>query len=70
VINDILDFSKVEAGMLDLDPVEFKLRENIEEIGKLHALRAHQKGLELVCDIDAEVPDVLVADAMRIRRCW
>ncbi len=68
LINDILDFSKVEAGMLDLDPVEFKLRGNIEEIAKLHALRAHQKGLELVCDIDAEVPDLLVADAMRIRQ--
>ena len=68
LINDILDFSKVEAGMLDLDPIEFRLRESIEETGKLLAIRAHQKGLELICDIDPAIPDFVVADAMRIRQ--
>jgi two-component system, sensor histidine kinase and response regulator len=68
VINDLLDFSKVEAGMLDLDPTEFSLRDSIEETAKMVALRAHQKGLELICDIDPLIPEFVVADALRIRQ--
>ena len=68
VINDILDFSKIEAGMLDLNLREFEPRENIEEMMRALALSAHQKGLELVCDIDRSVPDLLVGDALRIRQ--
>ncbi|MCU1275082.1 MAG: signal transduction histidine kinase [Bryobacterales bacterium] len=68
VINDILDFSKIEAGMLELDPVEFRLRENIEETIKTLALGAHQKGLELVCDIGGSVPDIVVGDVLRTRQ--
>jgi signal transduction histidine kinase/DNA-binding response OmpR family regulator len=68
VINDILDFSKVEAGMLDLDPVEFAFRQSVEETAKLLAMRAHQKGLELICDIDHSVPELVVGDAVRIRQ--
>jgi two-component system sensor histidine kinase/response regulator len=68
VINDILDFSKIEAGMLDLNLVEFDLRENLEETIRTLALSAHQKGLELVCDVDRSVPKVIVADALRIRQ--
>jgi len=68
VINDILDFSKIEAGMLDLNLVEFYPRPNIEETIRALALSAHQKGLELVCDIDASVPDVVLGDALRIRQ--
>jgi two-component system sensor histidine kinase/response regulator len=68
VINDILDFSKIEAGMLDLNLMEFNPRENIEETVRVLALSAHQKGLELVCDIDRSVPELLVGDALRIRQ--
>jgi CheY-like chemotaxis protein len=68
VINDILDFSKVEAGMLELDPTEFPLREIIEDTGMLLAMRAHQKGLELICDVDVAIPEFVVADALRIRQ--
>ena len=68
VINDILDFSKVEAGMLDLDATEVRLRESIEETAKLLAMRAHQKGLELICDVDVAIPEFVVADALRIRQ--
>ena len=68
VINDILDFSKVEAGMLDLDPTEFRLRDSIEDTAKLLAMRAHQKGLELICDVDVAIPEFVVADALRIRQ--
>jgi len=68
VINDVLDFSKIEAGMLDLNLVEFQPRENIEETIRVLALSAHQKGLELICDIDRSLPAILVGDALRIRQ--
>jgi len=68
IINDILDFSKVEAGKLDLDPVRFALHESIEEAMKTLAFRAHEKGLELLCDIKPEVPSSIVGDAARIRQ--
>src|SRR5882762_708248 len=68
VINDVLDFSKIEAGMLDLNLIEFQPRDNIEETIRALALSAHQKGLELVCDIDRSVPEMLVGDALRIRQ--
>ena len=68
VINDVLDFSKIEAGMLDLNLIEFHPRENIEETNRTLALSAHQKGLELVCDIDRSVPEVVLGDALRIRQ--
>ena len=68
VINDVLDFSKIEAGKLDLDPVKFSLRESLNQTMKILALRAHQKGLELLCDVDPDVPDALVGDASRLRQ--
>jgi len=68
VINDILDLSKIEAGMLDIKLVEFRLSESIEETIRTLALGAHQKGLELICRIDDSVPDTVVGDAMRIRQ--
>jgi CheY-like chemotaxis protein/nitrogen-specific signal transduction histidine kinase len=68
VINDILDFSKVEAGMLDLDPTQFNLSDCIEETAKMLAIRAHQKGLEFICDMDPSIPELVVGDALRIRQ--
>jgi signal transduction histidine kinase/DNA-binding response OmpR family regulator/integral membrane sensor domain MASE1 len=68
VINDILDFSKIEAGKLELDPTEFRLRELVEGTAKVFALRAHQKGVELVCDIGSTAPEAVVGDAARIRQ--
>ena len=68
VINDILDFSKIEAGKLDLDPIEFKLRDTLTDAMKPISIRAHRKGLELVTRVPAEVPDVLVGDPTRLRQ--
>jgi signal transduction histidine kinase/DNA-binding response OmpR family regulator len=68
VINDILDFSKIEAGKLTLDPTDFDLRECLEETVKLLAVRAQEKGLELMCDIRPEAPASIVADAGRLRQ--
>ena len=68
VINDVLDFSKIEAGHLALDAVEFHVRETLEHTMNTLALRAHEKGLELLCDIQDDVPDNLVADSGRLRQ--
>ncbi|MGB2908089.1 MAG: response regulator [Candidatus Aminicenantaceae bacterium] len=68
IINDILDFSKVEAGRLDLEPIDFKLRDSLGETIKTLALRAHQKELELIYWIASEVPDYLVGDPGRLRQ--
>ncbi len=66
VINDILDFSKIEAGKLDLDLVPFRLHEALEETVRLLAVRAHEKGLELTCDLRPEVPERIVGDRTRV----
>src|SRR5262249_37766956 len=66
VINDILDFSKVEAGKLDLDPIDFDLRESVEDTVRFMSVRAHQKGLELAYSVDASVPHLVNADPVRI----
>jgi TMAO reductase system sensor TorS len=68
IINDILDFSKVEAGKLELERVDFHLREAVEETIEIFAARAHAKGLELVCDIEAGVPNTVHSDPMRLRQ--
>jgi two-component system, sensor histidine kinase and response regulator len=68
VINDVLDFSKIEAGKLELDESPFDLRDALGDALKTLALRAHQKGLELNCQIDPEAPRVLVGDEGRLRQ--
>jgi CheY-like chemotaxis protein len=68
VINDILDYSKIEAGKLDLDPIEFQLHDLLGDTLKTLALRAHTKGLELTCDIANDVPERVVGDAGRLRQ--
>ncbi len=68
VINDLLDFSKIEAGKLELDPAEFSLRVVLAETLRALALRAHKKGLELVCQIEPDVPDAFFGDAGRLRQ--
>jgi PAS domain S-box-containing protein len=68
IINDILDFSKIEAGRLDVDPVDFDLRDSIGDTMKSLGLRAHKKNLELAYSIAADVPEVLVGDPGRLRQ--
>ncbi|HJT31847.1 MAG TPA: PAS domain-containing protein [Pirellulales bacterium] len=68
VINDILDFSKIEAGKLDLDSMPFALRDSLGDTMKTLAVRAHKKGLEVACQVLADVPDGLVGDAVRLRQ--
>ena len=68
VINDVLDFSKIEAGKIELDRTPFRLRALLSETAKAVALRADEKGIELFCAVEPDVPDALVGDAMRIRQ--
>ena len=68
ILNDILDFSKIEAGKLELDPVPFDLHEMVEQTLRGLAIRAHEKKLELVCEVRKELPDFIMADATRIRQ--
>ena len=68
IVNDILDFSKIEAGRLDLDPTEFQLRDTLDDALAGLAVRAHEKSLELLCEVSPDVPDVLVADVGRFRQ--
>jgi CheY-like chemotaxis protein len=68
VLNEILDFSKMEAGKVDLEAIPFKLRDNVEEAITSLAPGAYEKGLELLCDVAAEVPEVVVGDPTRLRQ--
>jgi signal transduction histidine kinase/CheY-like chemotaxis protein len=68
LLNDILDFSKIEAGKLDLESLDFRLRDTVADAVRLLALRAHGKGLELAYQVRADVPDDLVGDPSRLRQ--
>ena len=68
VINDILDFSKIEVGKLDLESTTFEVREVLGNTLKSLGIRAHEKGLELLCDISADVPSFLEGDPSRLRQ--
>ncbi|HQC85619.1 MAG TPA: response regulator, partial [Rhodoferax sp.] len=68
VINDILDFSKIEAGKLQIEHIPFHLGRTVDETLKTLAMRANDKGLELVCDMDPDVPMALVGDPGRLRQ--
>jgi PAS domain S-box-containing protein len=68
VINEILDFSKVESGKLELDAIEFNLHDSMGETMRSLALRAHQKGLELVYEIAPDVPVYVAGDPGRLRQ--
>ncbi len=68
ILNELLDFSRIEAGELELDPADFSLRAALGDPIRTLATRAHKKGLELVSDVEADVPDALVGDAPRLRQ--
>ncbi|MCX5724529.1 MAG: response regulator, partial [Nitrospirae bacterium] len=68
IINDLLDFSKIEAGKVELECVRFAPRRLCEDVIELFHERATSKGLELVCAVDAMVPDQLEGDPLRLRQ--
>ena len=68
VINDILDFSKIEAGKLSMERIPFDLRSTLGTALKVLAARAAEKGVELLCDVGEDVPEVVVGDPTRLRQ--
>lgn len=68
IINDILDFSKIEAGKLELDHHPFELAGCVEEALDLVAVKAGEKGLDLVYEVEESIPKILVSDVTRLRQ--
>ncbi|MDP1293578.1 hypothetical protein Q6296_27520, partial [Klebsiella variicola] len=68
LLNDILDFSKIEAGRLDLDPHPTRLDELLRDLSVILAAHADKRELELLFDIDPQLPPVVIADALRLQQ--
>lgn len=68
LINDILDFSKIESGMIELEEQDFDLRQCIEEVMDLFSVKAAEKNLDLIYQIDHEVPVWVNGDSHRLRQ--
>lgn len=68
IVNEILDFSKIEANAIEIERIEFDLREPIYGATDLMSLKSQEKGLELVAQIGADVPRRLLGDPLRIRQ--
>ncbi len=66
IINDILDFSKIEAGKLDIESTNFQLEDVLDNLANLVGLKAKEKGLELLFDIDEGTPNALTGDPLRL----
>lgn len=68
MLNEILDFARTESGKLSLECSPFSLTALLDQVAKTLGLRAYEKGLELICDPDPEVPDRLIGDPLRLRQ--
>ncbi len=68
LLNDILDFSKIEAGKLELESLDFRLRDTLGDAVQVLGVRAAQKGLEMAFRVAPNVPDVLTGDSGRLRQ--
>jgi two-component system, sensor histidine kinase and response regulator len=66
ILNDILDYSKIEAGKLDIEHIEFTLEQVLQNVANLIAEKATGKGLELLFDVDSELPRRMVGDPLRL----
>jgi PAS domain S-box-containing protein len=66
IVDDILDFSKIEAGMLRFEKANFELEDILSNLSDMLSLRAQEKGLELLFDVDAQVPSAMIGDPLRL----
>jgi PAS domain S-box-containing protein len=66
IINDILDFSKIEAGKLDMEVIDFNLNDVMHSLSSMVSVKAQEKGLELVFNLQPDVPTQLKGDALRL----
>ena len=68
ILNDILDFSKIESRKLELETIAFSPAQAVADVLKPLAVRAHQKSLELLCDVDSSVPEAVTGDPGRFKQ--
>jgi signal transduction histidine kinase/CheY-like chemotaxis protein len=68
VINDILDFSKIESGKLELEREDFDLRHTVEDVMDLFAQKAAKQGIDLIYQIDFDLPTQIVGDSLRLKQ--
>jgi two-component system, sensor histidine kinase and response regulator len=68
LLNELLDLSRIESGRFSLEIEPFDIRDAIYQTTKTLAVRAHQKQLELICDIHERVPDIVEGDELRLRQ--
>jgi len=68
IINDILDFSKIEAGKLSIESITFSLNEVLNQLSNLLSMKIEEKGLALCLNVDADVPNYLVGDPLRLEQ--
>ncbi|HXL55242.1 MAG TPA: ATP-binding protein, partial [Chitinophagaceae bacterium] len=68
IINDILDFSKIESGKMELEYTDFDLRNCIEEVLDVFAMKAAQSGLDLVYQIETKIPAQIMGDSLRLKQ--
>ena len=68
IINDILDLSKIEAGKMELDTVDFSIRDTVSQVKQMLQHRAVEKDIELLTQVDSEVEDVVIGDPMRLNQ--
>ena len=68
LLNDLLDSAKVESGKLDLEAASFSLRRVLEQVSRVFAMRAGEKGLAFRCNVPEAVPDLLLGDRMRLQQ--
>ncbi len=68
IINDILDFSKIEAGKLDMETIDFDLAETLDNFSNVVSVKAEEKGLELMVDMDPDIPMGLKGDPLRLNQ--
>jgi signal transduction histidine kinase len=68
IINDILDYSKIESGQIDLENIDFNIRDVFDTIYHLHNFKAKEKGIELKIEIDDDIPSYITGDSFRLNQ--
>ncbi len=68
IINDILDYAKIEAGKLQMTPEEFQIREIVKPLMTSFKTAINHQKVSLLCSVDPDVPEILIADHVRIRQ--
>ena len=68
ILNDILDLSKIEAGKMELEQIDFSLSKDVELVKQTLAYKAEEKGLQLITNIDHNIPDVVIGDPVRLNQ--